>query len=350
MKIAINFHHKNKMPNFEDGEQMRRWWNKFNGSFRNVDIPPRKLMQLIQEGRAYTTQHKRYRKADNFLAGQHLAIDMDTGDERSSFEHLLQNEFIREYASFLHTTASHTPAAPRSRVVLTLERPIPVAAAYTELASALVWKFDSADKRCRDASRIFFGSEGCEISFLGNILNNEIADIRLALPYREHLQEQEEKRKEILKRGTIARAGEVSESSLDNLWDALLDHIVFAPHGQKYDTLLRISRTFGGYVASGYIERHHARNLLVSAISKRNIDSLAVAERAIDDALEYGQADPLYVKRHERNGTSLLVLDTPTPQRLATQPIEEVVGQPKVNKMSKLMLQAEGAKVRYGYG
>src|SRR5690606_36496793 len=105
-------------------EKCRQWWSRFNGQFQNVDISPVKLVSLIHKGHAYTTQHKRYRKADNFLCGQHLALDLDTEDERSSFDYLLQREFIAHNASFLYTTASHTEQNPKCRVVFVLDRPI----------------------------------------------------------------------------------------------------------------------------------------------------------------------------------------------------------------------------------
>ena len=58
-------------------------WREFNGSFNNVELSPVEFMQRVQAGFAYTAQHNRYRHSDNFICGQHIALDMDTQDERS---------------------------------------------------------------------------------------------------------------------------------------------------------------------------------------------------------------------------------------------------------------------------
>lgn len=145
-------------------------WRVFNGSFKNVTVSPEELSSLIQHGYAYTTQHNRYRSADNFIQGQHIALDMDTGDERSSIAVLQDDPFISRYASFIHTTPSHTTEHPKARVVFCLDRAIRDVSKYAELAQALVWRFQLADKSCRDAARFFYGSKGCDVAWLGNTL------------------------------------------------------------------------------------------------------------------------------------------------------------------------------------
>lgn len=145
-------------------------WATFNDSFVNEQFDRAEIADAIYTGHAYTTWHEGRRCLDNFICGQHLALDMDTGDKRSSLAALMQNEFIRTYAAILHTTPSHTEAAPRARVIFLLDRFIPDPAAYKSATTFLMSQFDGADPACKDASRFFFGCKDCQIELLNNVL------------------------------------------------------------------------------------------------------------------------------------------------------------------------------------
>lgn len=302
----MNFDHKNKMPPLSTERGIKTWWRWFNGGFTNIETTPKGLAKIIQRGHAYTACHNRYRHSKNFIESWILGLDLDTGDKRSSFESLSENEFIKNHASFLHTTPSHSESAPRSRVVFVMESPIKSAEKYAAIARALVWLFDIADRQCKDPGRLFFGSEGCDVLHLDNEISQETIKNQLLLPYLEHLKEKEEEQKRAIKEGVIVKPGDVSDTSLGRLWESLLEHILYAPDGTKYNTLLKISRTFGGYIASGYIGEGEAISLLENTILQRDIKSFATAQRGIRSSVEYGKKDPLYVKRHN----DMEVLDT----------------------------------------
>ena len=145
-------------------------WATFNDSFENVEIGLMDFANAIYTGHAYTTQHTGRRSLENFTSGQHLAIDMDTGDERSQLSTLLHHKLVAEYASLLHTTPSHTEEEPRARVVFLLDDPITDATAYTHATNFLMTQFDGADTVCKDASRFFYGAKDCSIELPGNVL------------------------------------------------------------------------------------------------------------------------------------------------------------------------------------
>ena len=171
MKIAINQHHTGKMPTNLPAEQTQTWWRKFNGQFKNFNLPStEQIIWSIREGYALTAQHNGYRRRDNFVCGQHLGLDFDTENEYSSMRTLGNNKFIASEASFIHTTYSHTVKHPRSRVIFILERPIYSKEKYTLLAKAFVAKFPFADSSCKDPTRIFFGAKDCVVRDLGNVL------------------------------------------------------------------------------------------------------------------------------------------------------------------------------------
>ena len=266
------------------------WWRQFNGEFRNFDLPSTEaLIWAIQEGYSHTAQHSRYRKKDNFICGQHVGLDFDTGDRRSSLSELLKNNFINENASFLHTTESHTKTSPRGRVIFILERPIFSRDKYSLLTEAFAHTFSTtggADSSCRDPVRLFFGSEKCEVTQLNHVLSlNKAATV--ISTYKETNMPQ---RKPVMLQQPNKLIGN-SDFVLNNL----LDKVSNAPDGTKYNTLKDVSRAFGGYIGAGYFDKESIRHLLLDAISSR-ADNLAIAANTISWGLSVGQQDPIYLE------------------------------------------------------
>jgi len=145
-------------------------WGTFNDSFENLTLAPLEIANLIYKGYAFTTWHEGRRSLANFLSGQHVAIDMDTGDERSSIDALAAHPWVRMYASLIYTTPSHTSEAPRARVLFLLDTPISSADAYGEIVQFLMAQFDDPDTGCKDASRFFYGSLNCNMTMPDNVL------------------------------------------------------------------------------------------------------------------------------------------------------------------------------------
>ena len=146
-------------------------WPRFNASFENVDVPTIEIANYIYTGHAFTTWHRNnWRHSDNYILGQHIGLDFDTEDERSTLAALAKDRFIARYASLIYTTPSHAPDKPRGRVLFTLDNPIHQAKNYALAASAMVWLFGAADSKCKDAARFFYGSPGCEVEWLDNVL------------------------------------------------------------------------------------------------------------------------------------------------------------------------------------
>lgn len=161
--IAINSMATGKLP---QGDPR---WAAFNDSFVNKDIEPIEIANFIYMGHAYTTWQHGRRSTANFICGQHIAIDMDTGDERSAVKTLEANPWVAMYGGLIHTTPSHTNDAPRARVLFFLDEPITEAGAYQTATTFVMSQFDGCDSVCKDASRFFYGAKGCEISFGGNV-------------------------------------------------------------------------------------------------------------------------------------------------------------------------------------
>lgn len=292
MKIAINSEHSGKHPTHLSDQALKAWWAWFNGGFKNVETSLSGLEKHIYWGHAYTTQHADYRKASNYLGGQHVGLDFDRLVAGTTIESIVDDDpFIAGYAALLHTTASHTPQEPRIRVLFVLDRPIREALKYTLLAEALLDRYDLADPSCKDACRLFFGAEGCETLLLGNVMTLEDAADLLVLPYREKLEQQHEPAPQIEPVGS----GNVPPGILERHSRRLLQHIADAPEGEKYYRLRDISRTFGGYIAGGYYDELSVKGWLEAEIRARTtVKNLNAAYRTIGDGIAYGKADPLY--------------------------------------------------------
>lgn len=145
-------------------------WGVFNDSFENLEIEPIDIANAIYTGRSITTWHNGRRSLDNFVLGQHIAVDMDSGDSRSAIDTLIGIEFVQMYASLIYTTPSHTPQAPRARILFLLDKPIEDKDAYQQAAKFVCSMFDGCDTACTDASRFFYGSLNCQIEMFHKTL------------------------------------------------------------------------------------------------------------------------------------------------------------------------------------
>lgn len=149
------------------------YWHEFNGSFVNRQLTQINIAAALYEGCPITTWHRnRWRCSQNYELGQHVGVDFDTEDQRSSLATLLKESFVSRYASILYTTPSHTPEKPRARVIFLLDTPIHQAKNYALAAASLLWLFSTADRQCKDPARFFYGGRpgACDMEWLPNEL------------------------------------------------------------------------------------------------------------------------------------------------------------------------------------
>jgi hypothetical protein len=163
-RVAINEMVTEKLP---PGDPR---WKQFTGSFRNREVDVIDFCNEIYTGHAYTTwQKEAWRSSENFQLGQHLAVDLDTEDKRSTIDELRKHELVSLYGGIIHTSPSHTAQAPRARVIFLLDQPITTAEGYTAASNFMIAQFGS-DSVCKDPSRFFYGAKGCELWFDEGVL------------------------------------------------------------------------------------------------------------------------------------------------------------------------------------
>ena len=212
-------------------------WAAFNDSFVNQQLEPVDIANAIYTGHAYAGWHNGRRCTDNFLLAQHIGVDMDTGDEQSSFDVLRKHEFFLAYGGLLHSTPSHKPDAPRSRLLFFLDEPIQDPYAFQAAAKFVVSLFPGADSAVTDASRFFYGAFDCNI---------EIPFHTLPIAHLRHYYAQAQKRKAIQKEALgyqsqpkVQQQQQQPQSNgtthTDNLHDVLLRRAIEqAPGGRNH--------------------------------------------------------------------------------------------------------------------
>lgn len=150
------------------------------------EVTPRELAKLVgQEGRtAVLATMNGKRSKNNMEQQQVLMLDFDNKDDNTkkkttgifyhSIEQTLEDEFIKENASFIYKTFSHTDTWERFRVVFVLDEPLVNNEEVKSAYQYLMDKYPNADKATKDSSRIFFGgTEYIEVNF-ENVLEKSI--------------------------------------------------------------------------------------------------------------------------------------------------------------------------------
>lgn len=69
--------------------------------------------------------------------------------------------------------------------------------------------------------------------------------------------------------------------------------IRLAPDGEKHHILLKAANLLGGYIATKHIEYDMARDILIHEISKKDISSIEIARKTIEDGLRHGMTKPI---------------------------------------------------------
>lgn len=231
-------------------------WRGFNASFVNRDVTAFDLARHVYDGHAFTTWHKdNWRTTANFVCGQHLGLDFDAGDQTSTLPALLDNPFIHRHANILYTTPSHTPEAPRARVVFLLDTPIMQATNYALAAASLLWLFGTADRQCKDPVRFFYGSLRCDMEMFDNVLS--LATVKHIIA-----QYQASGRRELRRQVRTIQAGDkYTTAALRNEVEAMRT----AAPGTRNHTLNKACWNLARFIATGELSQIDIEDALTDA-------------------------------------------------------------------------------------
>ena len=247
-------------------------WRDFNASFRNLDVLKSDIAGMINDGHAFTTWHRnQWRNAANYELGQHLALDFDAGNETSSIPVLMRDKFIQQYGTYVYSTPSHTPEAPKSRVLFCLDTPIMQAKNYVLASRAMLWLFGTADAKCKDAARFFYGSVNCEAVFVNRVL--PLAKVREIIG-QYMATGQEERRRHTAETPAEQQTFDGDADKLVRYWQRRMEG---AREGERNDTLNKAAYSLGELVRNGVISRHEVYDILEPAALRIGLHKSEVA-------------------------------------------------------------------------
>jgi len=181
-----------------------RRWATYNGRFIAEKHEPATFLNQITQGFSFTAvlgecpgiccgrwctnaSHSKpdhcgrpwaYRRNQHFDSAQFIALDFDTGDERSTFAYLVNQPLIAEYVSFLYTTLSHTVEHPKARAVFIIDTPVIDPELYRRFKRAVMAQLPWGDTSVHDPARMFYGSHPRlgQTLFLGNLLPKTVLE------------------------------------------------------------------------------------------------------------------------------------------------------------------------------
>ena len=169
------------------------------------EIAPKELAESLANGQTMVlgVMKNEVRKKVNLNYQEVIALDFD---DNTTIEEIESNEFIKQNASFIYTTFSHTEGHHKFRVVFFLENKLTNNEQVLEVYNKLFNMFPTADVNCKDSSRLFFGGKSyTEINFNNRLDANTIVD----LPEGSPIQERTEAFKEVKKTKSITKNNKV---------------------------------------------------------------------------------------------------------------------------------------------
>ena len=114
------------------------------------------------------------REGASFISAQIIGVDIDKTS--TPFEALRDDPWLKAHASFAYTTASHTEAEPRYRIMFVLARPITSPDDYRAAVTGLIDKL-GGDQNTKDNVRIWYGSVNAQVIVWGKVLDERTIEM-----------------------------------------------------------------------------------------------------------------------------------------------------------------------------
>ncbi|WP_192923159.1 plasmid replication protein, CyRepA1 family [Sinorhizobium meliloti] len=136
--------------------------------FEHKEVTIDELSNYIKAGHAYCAAMTGPRRASNFAGSDLVSIDVDHG---MSLSDALEHPIVKEAATLVYTTASHTEEQNRFRVLFVLQETIRNAARFNTVTSILARKL-GGDPKAVDPARLFYGNTNALVRRLANGLTS----------------------------------------------------------------------------------------------------------------------------------------------------------------------------------
>jgi hypothetical protein len=271
-------------------------WAKFHSRWRSAQLTAREMAIEIYRGHSIAHLHEGRKRKECWREAWYVALDFDTEDEKSSLDYLSEQEYIKWFASFAHTTPSHKEDAPRARVVWIFEEPISQFDEYEELYKAMLYHFPWADQSTKDPARFFYGAVNCNVWANWSIFP---ADARAHVldQYRDSLPPPEPDPGAVI----VVEGNGNYQNYIIQALENECDRIRTAKDGEKHDTRYRAAAAIGELVSAPWAELDwsDAFNSLMSAAMSNTKLSREKVEITIKDGLSRGMESPRRAPRVE---------------------------------------------------
>jgi hypothetical protein len=135
---------------------------KLGSGWLNVEVEWADAFDLITvDGLATSAWLNGHTRSEaNFISRELIMIDIDSG---MTVVDLLADDFYNNYGAGFYATPGYTDFEPRFRIMFRVEEPITDAAIYRKITRGLLEVYSAGDIACKDAARLFFGTQNCVI-------------------------------------------------------------------------------------------------------------------------------------------------------------------------------------------
>lgn len=217
--VGLNRKIKNK-------DKTNFWLVTQPGSFVPTRVSAVELAQHIQKGYAWMPsllKPNTARGKKNVQCTHCIALDIDEG---LSLAQAQTNELIRDYASLIITSASHSPEKHKYRVIFFLREAISEIASIEAVVRAAMRAVPQADKACKNADRFFYGADTAQVAYINEkaFLPASVIDEWLRREA-EELEKAQQEKKLAEQRAREYRSSIASEYDAETLVEEMLSYI-----------------------------------------------------------------------------------------------------------------------------
>lgn len=279
----------------------------YGNSFISQDIQPSALIAHVTSGKAFTMgAFSDGRTKETFTSGQVFGLDLDNN---VSMEDCLSFDFIRQYAYLIYPTPSSGKPdndgniIHKSRVLFIADAPVPDRAVWERLQRALMWHCNilSPDDACKDAARLFFGSQTDEYHTQSVVLPVAILET-LATQMEAEIGKQQAERtiednNRIREQNQRNLADDKAKQRLYNYAASALDTMVselsrMSADSGRNKTLYKFGAKAGNYVSAGMISYSECESALRGAALSSGLPSHEI-DSTLPRAISAGLSSPV---------------------------------------------------------
>lgn len=352
IRLALSemFHNKTNLATEKRWSKRKQEQNTdwaFGYTFVSQDVTPDALLKHIISGKAITMGSYAgvNRKKETFVSGQVMGLDLD---QNISVDDCLAVDFIRDYAFLIYPTPSSGKTDDdgnviyKSRVLFILDAPITDRVAWERMQRALIWHCStlSPDPSCKDAARLFYGSETsdyftqnavlpvADIEPLVTAMETEIGTAELERSTEDNERIREQNRRNLADDKAKQRLYNYAVKALDNMVSSLSS---LAEGGGQYggrnNTLNIYAAKAGNLIAADMISHSECESALRGAALSCGLSSGEI-DGTLQGGIAYGMNTPTDTDALEKQWAQK-VADWKRQQQAKTIDIKQVYEQAK---------------------